>query len=128
MIRRADDSDCITAPYQRGQSTLSYVIFFAIIVSAVITVQVYVKRGFMGRYHEFFQPWGDAYIPGRTDASVVGDHLIETGTSTDTVDIKRDETRPGSGERITTVTYTVDSTVQESGGDSVTIESAAGLF
>lgn len=49
----------------RGQSTAEYAIVIAIVVGALIAMQIYIKRGLQGRYH-------DAVKYMATDSAAIG--------------------------------------------------------
>lgn len=115
---------------QHGQTTLEYAITAAILISAFITIQVYIKRGFMGNYHELSQSIGDVYAPGRTVSS--NETLTQTGLDTDVVTAVRNNTAtqndPEKEEQTTTVDFASTETVTQSGGHTVTIDQSQGLF
>lgn len=50
----------------QGQSTLEYVILVGFVVAALITMGVYMKRGFQGRLRESTDQVGQQYSPGYT--------------------------------------------------------------
>ncbi|MFH0876836.1 MAG: hypothetical protein V1863_01250 [Candidatus Omnitrophota bacterium] len=49
---------------KRGQSTLEYAVLIVVIIAALITMQVYLKRGIQGRVRESADQIGEAYSPG----------------------------------------------------------------
>lgn len=51
---------------KRGQSTLEYAVLIAVIVAALIAVQVYVKRGYQGRLRTAADDMGEQFSPGYT--------------------------------------------------------------
>lgn len=51
---------------KRGQSTLEYAVLIVVIIAALITMQVYLKRGIQGRVRESADQIGEAYSPGAT--------------------------------------------------------------
>lgn len=51
---------------KRGQSTLEYAIIIAVIVGALISMQVYIKRGVQGRLRQATDDIGEAFSPGAT--------------------------------------------------------------
>lgn len=56
---------------ERGQSTLEYAFLLAIIISAIITVQVYVRRGLVGQIHDTAdQQIGSQFDPWNTTGKV----------------------------------------------------------
>ncbi len=57
--------------WNQGQSTLEYAFLLAIIVAAIITVQVYVRRGLVGRVKDTAdQQLGAQFDPYRTTGKV----------------------------------------------------------
>jgi len=48
----------------RGQSALEYSVLLAIIVGAIVVMQVYIKRGVQGRLQESTDEIGDQFDPG----------------------------------------------------------------
>lgn len=50
----------------KGQSTLEYVILVGFVVSALIAMGIYMKRGFQGRLRESTDQVGVQYSPGAT--------------------------------------------------------------
>jgi len=51
---------------KKGQSILEYAILFAIIIAALVVMQVYVKRAYQGRLKHESDSVGDQYSPGHT--------------------------------------------------------------
>ena len=51
----------------KGQSTLEYAILIIIIIGALLTIQVYIKRGVQGRLKSATDDIGDQYSPGNTN-------------------------------------------------------------
>src|SRR3989338_845150 len=98
---------------QHRQTTLEYAMTVAILISALITIQVYIKRGFMGYYHDLSQSIGDVYAPGRTVSSQ--ETLTDTGLDTDVVTAVRNNTPtqndPDKNEQTTTVDFASSETV-----------------
>ncbi len=46
---------------KRGQSTLEYAIIIAVVVGALLAIQVYVKRGVQGRFKQASDDIGDQF-------------------------------------------------------------------
>jgi hypothetical protein len=68
-----------------GQSMLEYSILICIIIAAFITMQIYIKRGFQGRWKSAVDELGDQYDPNKTN-SVFTYRMTQTGeTSISTV-------------------------------------------
>lgn len=51
---------------RKGQSTLEYAVLIAIVVGALITMQIYIKRGIQGRLRSSSDDIGEQFSPGRT--------------------------------------------------------------
>jgi len=93
---------------RRAQSTLEYAVIISVIVAALLTMQVYIKRGIQGKLRSAADEIGRQYDPGNTISdmtfSLSGDITtkIESGvegedlTTTTTVTINNEtETRDG---------------------------------
>ena len=52
---------------QKGQSTLEYAILIIIIIGALLSIQVYIKRGIQGRLKDATDDIGDQFSPGNTN-------------------------------------------------------------
>ena len=52
---------------RRGQSTLEYAVLIVIIIGALLTIQVYIKRGVQGRLHQAADDIGDQFSVGNTN-------------------------------------------------------------
>lgn len=52
---------------KRGQSTLEYAILVIIIIGALLSIQVYIKRGLQGRLKGAADDIGDQFSPGNTN-------------------------------------------------------------
>ena len=76
---------------RRGQSTLEYAVLIVVIIGALLTIQVYIKRGVQGRLKTAADDIGDQYSDGNTNAvqsTVRNSSTIETfnaGNSTSTI-------------------------------------------
>lgn len=53
-----------TKKRKRGQSTLEYTVLMVIVIGALISLQVYIKRGLGGRYKSAADDIGDQYSIG----------------------------------------------------------------
>lgn len=51
---------------KKGQSTLEYVVLVMIIIGALLTIQIYIKRGIQGRLKSATDDIGDQFSPGNT--------------------------------------------------------------
>lgn len=52
---------------KKGQSTLEYAILIIIIIGALLSIQVYIKRGVQGRLKSATDDIGDQFSPGNTN-------------------------------------------------------------
>jgi uncharacterized protein (UPF0333 family) len=52
---------------KRGQSTLEYAVLIVVIIGALLTIQVYIKRGVQGRLKSAADDIGDQYSEGNTN-------------------------------------------------------------
>ena len=53
---------------KKGQSTLEYAVLMVIIVGALLSIQMYLKRGLQGRLKSATDDIGDQFSPGNTNA------------------------------------------------------------
>lgn len=93
---------------EKGQSTLEYAILIIIIIAALLSIQVYIKRGIQGRLHDAADDIGDQYSPGNqnvkltttvssytadtfksgvTASTLLADETTKTDSSSNVVDI-----------------------------------------
>jgi hypothetical protein len=52
---------------QKGQSTLEYAILIIIIIGALLSIQIYIKRGVQGRLKSATDDIGTQFSPGNTN-------------------------------------------------------------
>jgi len=52
---------------KRGQSTLEYAVLIVVIIGALLSIQVYIKRGVQGRLKSAADDIGDQYSDGNTN-------------------------------------------------------------
>ena len=52
---------------KKGQSTLEYAILIIIIIGALVSIQVYIKRGIQGRLKGAADDIGEQFSPGNTN-------------------------------------------------------------
>jgi hypothetical protein len=52
---------------QKGQSTLEYAILIIIIIGALLSIQIYIRRGIQGRFKDSADQIGDQFSPGNTN-------------------------------------------------------------
>ena len=51
----------------KGQSTLEYAVLIIIIIGALLSIQIYIKRGLQGRLKSATDDIGDQFSPGNTN-------------------------------------------------------------
>jgi len=68
--------------HKRGQSTLEYAVIIAVVVGALLAIQVYVKRGVQGRLKQAADDIGEQFSPG---ASTYNYTTIVTSRSNENV-------------------------------------------
>jgi hypothetical protein len=56
---------------QKGQSTLEYAILIIIIIGALLSIQVYIKRGVQGRLKSAADDIGTQFSPGNTNVVLI---------------------------------------------------------
>jgi uncharacterized protein (UPF0333 family) len=54
---------------KKGQSTLEYAILIIVIIGALLSIQVYIKRGVQGRLKGAADDIGDQFSPGNTNVT-----------------------------------------------------------
>jgi hypothetical protein len=54
----------------KGQSTLEYAVLIIIIIGALLSIQVYIKRGIQGRLKSATDDIGEQFSPGNTNAEI----------------------------------------------------------
>lgn len=69
--------------HKRGQSVLEYSILIAVILSALVIMQFYIKRGYQGRLKKEADTVGQQYSPGHTTSTIITN---TTSTSQTTID------------------------------------------
>lgn len=66
---------------EHGQTTLEYSILVIVILGALISMSVYMKRGVQGRWKEAVDSLGDQYDPRLSNAEII--HSIQSETLTE---------------------------------------------
>ncbi len=62
----------------KGQSTLEYAVLIVIVIGALLSIQVYIKRGISGRLKQAADDIGDQFSTGNTNVRTV---TIVTGNT-----------------------------------------------
>lgn len=65
-------------PGRQGQSTLEYAVLIIIIIGALLSIQVYIKRGIQGRLKGAADDIGDQFSVGNTNVT----QTMTTGSTT----------------------------------------------
>lgn len=94
---------------KRAQSTLEYGVLIAVIVAALIAMQVYIKRGVQGRLRTASDDIGDQFSPGYTTS------LYNVTTNLTSIEnISKGETNTSTNQSVTrTGSETVQNYSQE---------------
>lgn len=56
---------------KEGQSLLEYSVLFAVVISAMLVMQFYIKRSYQGRLKQEADSIGQQYSPGHTTSKIV---------------------------------------------------------
>jgi len=85
-----------------GQSTVEYAVLAAVVVGALLAMQVYVKRGTMGKVRSAADQIGDQYTPFTTTSEFNTTHDVTrndvtqpSGLVTSTITADEKQTRKG---------------------------------
>ena len=62
----------------KGQSTLEYAILIIIIIGALLSIQIYIKRGLQGRFRSSADDIGDQFSPGNMNVVKTTDTTSNT--------------------------------------------------
>jgi Flp pilus assembly pilin Flp len=100
---------------KRGQSTLEYAVLIVVIIGALLTIQVYIKRGVQGRLRSAADDIGDQYSDGNMNEVKVTQRHSNTEESFGVSGVGQATTNLlGSGESTnTTMNSVIVNTVQE---------------
>lgn len=63
---------------KRGQSTLEYAVLIIIIIGALLSIQVYIKRGIQGRLKGAADDIGDQFSVGNTNVTLTTTTFSQT--------------------------------------------------
>ena len=77
---------------RRGQSTVEYAVLAAVVVGALLVMQVYMKRGISGKFRESTDRIGEQYTP------YTSTYNLNTGSTSD-----RTETTTAAGTSISAI-------------------------
>lgn len=88
---------------KRGQSTLEYAVIIAVIVGALIAMQVYIKRGVQGRLRQAADDIGEQFSAGYTSTNMYTNVTVNSteritpgNNSTTRTDTKQTQNRTGN--------------------------------
>ena len=84
---------------KKGQSTLEYAILIIIIIGALLSIQIYIKRGVQGRLKQATDDIGDQFSPG--NMNVIKKHTVNSY-------ISQTATQQGQGEKLLKNETTID--------------------
>lgn len=89
----------------KGQSTLEYAVLIIIVIGALLSIQVYIKRGIQGRLKSAADDIGDQFSPGNTN-------FTRTVTT-------RSETKDTFKNGVTSSRLTADETTNEESNSAI---------
>ena len=73
---------------KRGQSLIEYSILFALILSSILIMQFYIKRGYQGRLKVEADSVGQQYSPGHTTSTITTTTNSSTSITTTAAGIR----------------------------------------
>jgi len=86
-----------------GQSTMEYAVLAAVVVGALLAMQIYIKRGAMGKLRAAADQMGEQFTPLNTTSTFTttstvakADTVSPNGTSTSTLNGPETQSRTGS--------------------------------
>ena len=96
----------------KGQSTLEYAVLIIIIIGALLSIQVYIKRGIQGRLKSATDDIGDQFSPGNT---YVNKHTVTNAQETQSSNQATGSRTELTGPEITTenMTSTISNAQEE---------------
>ena len=96
---------------RRGQSTLEYAVLIVVVIGALLTIQVYIKRGVQGRLKSASDDIGDQYSDGNTNVLKV---VTRNSDSTESFNAGNSSTQLTVPENtLTTTNSVIVNTAQE---------------
>jgi hypothetical protein len=96
---------------RKAQSTLEYTLVIAVFAAALISMTVYIKRGFQGNYRQTADGIGSAYEPKNTTSDTTFFSNGNSGITSNTLDV--------DGKYRTTTDFTTDDTTWRWGWEEV---------
>jgi hypothetical protein len=102
----------------RGQTALEYGVLMAIVVAALLTMQVYAKRGLSGKARQSADSMGEQYDPTATTSDVTVTAHTDTTTASEL--LKDQVIGPGQTADVMVTTTTLNaSTTDRTGSETV---------
>ena len=95
---------------RKGQSTIEFVLLITIVLGAFVALNLYLKRGFQGRWKEAVDQMGDQYDPRKANTAIM--HTSNATTHTVIKQVEHEDgfytERSDSTTSTTTKTGTMD--------------------
>jgi uncharacterized protein (UPF0333 family) len=66
---------------RKGQSTLEYAVLIAVVVGALLAMQIYMKRGIQGKLRQSADQIGEQYSAGHTTSNYVTEQVGDMVTT-----------------------------------------------
>ncbi|MBI4322868.1 MAG: hypothetical protein HY596_01185 [Candidatus Omnitrophica bacterium] len=103
---------------KRGQSLVEYAVSLAVIIAALLAVQIYLKRGVAGKLRTAADSIGEQYAPRQTTSSLIFQTHSDTVTESK---LEKDKLIGGGKKADVMVTTTTinDETTQRTGTETV---------
>lgn len=106
---------------EQGQTLSEYAVLMAVVVAALLAMQIYMKRGFSGRLRAAADSVGEQYAPRRTTSGFT--LVMSSQTRAKTELLRNQLINPAANERgnvmATTLTITQPDTTTRSGTETV---------
>ena len=108
---------------KKGQSTLEYAVVIAVVVIALLAMQIYIRRGFSGRLKEAADSVGQQYWPGSTESDIRITETMDSVSLIKRVEGGGEEYPEYEGYYITTQEETItNDTTQKTGSETIYAE------
>lgn len=73
---------------KKAQSTLEYAVLVAIVVAALLSMQIYIKRGLQGGFRVSADNFGEQYAPKHTSSDISVRQESHTITNVTTIEVE----------------------------------------
>ena len=103
---------------KRGQSALEYTALVAILVGALLTMAVYIKRSLAGRLRGSADSIGEQYAPGRTTSDMTLTVSSDTKTASE-LQLDQDVGNGAKADVMVTTTTVNNDTTTRTGRETV---------